>query len=217
MAIVRLEALNALAALLQLEVPGLQCICEGVAPPSEQECYPNASLQPTRWTYEPEQREEHKTLPGNVAVFNVGQHSAPMVISIVTSTLQDRHEIEAKILNLFLGAEHPLTGMAMPGVLCLPVTACPELGDWLASFELESDEWNNADAFDRRYESKIIVTAIIPALTVKRNVYSVNELRLGLTPDMSKQFAPSPFVTASDVEVVRINEDGTISPVTPEP
>ena len=212
MAIVRLEALQALELAIEALIPGLDCFCVDQSPPSELECFPSVSLMPTRWTFEPEQALEARTLPGNVQVWNVGQHTSPVMISILATTLHERYVIEAKILDLFLSQRHPLTGIHRPGILVLPVNACPELGEWLASFELESDEWNNSSAFDRRYESRIMITAIIPALTIERPVYTIDELQLGLTPDMTRTFTPATFL-ASDVEVVSISEDGTITAV----
>lgn len=211
MAIVRIEALRALELLIAGAIPTLAGhICVGIAPSSETETYPNLSMQPTRWSYEPEQELEHAVLPGNVRVISVGQHVSPMVISIVTASLEERWDLEAKVLDLFASATRD--GYHRPGVLVVPVTACPDLSRWMASFELESDEWNDANAFDRRYESKIIVTAIIPALVIERNVYTILELQLGLTQDMATAFNAATFKTDPSIEVVTINADGTLTP-----
>jgi hypothetical protein len=205
--VVRLEAFAALAAVIAAAIPELDGhICEGMPPSSEHEEVPNLSIIPGRWMFEPEQALEQRVLPGNVVVWNVGQHSAPMTLSIVAATPFQRAKLEAQILDLFLSSTHPLNGMHRPGVLVVPVTSCPDLQEWLAAFELESDEWDNSAAFDRRYESKLVITGIIPALTIQRPVYTINSLRLGL--------GPYPSTSSETVEVVSIAVDGTITPST---
>lgn len=209
MSVVRIEALRALAALIELEIPELAGrVCSGVAPSSELEEIPNVSINPTRWDFIPEQVTPHATLPGNVVVYEVGQHESPCVISIVAGTPASRWTIEARILDLFARAVHPLTGMSLPGVIVLAVSACPELSLWSASFDLDSDEWVDVGALDRRYESRIMTTATIPALTIRRPVYTIDQLILGVVA------APNLLPAPAD-ELVTINVDGTIEPFTP--
>lgn len=210
-AIVRLEGLRALALMITAAIPSLRGkICVGIAPPSESEHYPNLSMQPTRWTYEPEQAAEQRELPGNVLVINVGRHSSPMVISIVTANIEERADLEQRVIDLFLSSKDA-KGYHRPGVIVAPVTACRALGEWVAAFELESDEWADANAFDRIYESKIIVTALIPALVIERNVFSILELQLALTQDMATTFTPSTAIPPA-VDLVTINADGSLTP-----
>lgn len=207
--IVRIEALRTLGALFEARIPELAGhVCVGVS--SEHEEVPNLSIQPTQWTYDPQQADEHTSLPGNVLVWNVGEHAAACVISIVTATPGQRWELEQKVLDVFLGSVHPLTGYHMPGVVCLPVTQCPQLGEWSAAYELDSDEWGDALALDRRYESRISITAHIPALVIETPVYTIEQLFLGVTEDMTTTFTPATAIPPA-VELVTINEDGTIS------
>ena len=211
MSIVRIKALEALGALIASAVPELQGhVCVGIAPPGEFEALPNVSIEPTTWEFLPEQEDEQRTLPGNRVVYRVGEHACACVISVVTASIAKRWEIEAAVLDLFLRAKHPLTGHRQPGVIVAPVTACPELGQWIASFELESDAWNESYALDRRYESRITINAHIPALIVDSPIYTINELILGLTQDMQTTFTPATAIPPA-VELVVINEDGSIS------
>lgn len=204
--IVRIEALRALAALIAAAVPELQGhVCAGIAPSSEYETVPNVSINPSRWTFDPDGTHEQATLPGNVVVWNVGQHSCAMTISIVASSPAQRMEIESKILDLFLASESD-DGFLRAGVIVLPIAACPELSTWVASFELESDEWSDVQALDRRYESRIVCNGIIPALTIQRPVFTINSLILGVEIQAS-----STAQASGALPLVTINEDGTIS------
>jgi hypothetical protein len=206
--IVRLEALRALEALITLAIPVLYGrVCVDVAPSSEFEELPNLTMYPSRWRYEPAQALEQRTLPGNAIVWNVGSYTTTMVINIVAASGTQRAQLEAEVLNLFLSSRHPLTGMRRAGVLVVPVTSCRELETWLAAFELDSDEWINDAALSHRYESKILVTAIVPALVVERPVYTIETLTMHTEtpPDLDLANIPT------DTEVVTINLDGTIS------
>lgn len=206
MSIVRIAALEALAALITSRIPGLtDRICVGTPPPGHMEHVPNLSIEPSKWTYEPQQSDDGYELPNNRVVFNVGDHYCAAVISIVANSPTERARIEQLVLQLFTGSKHPRTGMPMPGVLAFAITSCPLLGRFMVSFDLESDEWVNTAALDRLYESRIVITAKIPALCVDAPVYSINELLLGV-----QQLAAIPPA----VELVSINEDGSISPVT---
>lgn len=215
MSVVRIEALRALAALIELQIPELAGhVCTGVAPSSEFEHVPNLSIQPTKWRFDAEQAEIAASLPGNTVVWNVGEHSCAMVLSILAASPAQRWEIEAKVLDLFLSSVHPLTGHHRPGVIVIPVTACPELSEWSAAFELESDEWSDTMALERRYESRIVVNGIIPALTIERAVYTIQQLILGVTADMDTTFTPATAIPPA-VELVSITEDGAISSYEP--
>lgn len=208
--VVRIEALRAFCALVELEIPELAGrTCAGQAPSSEMEELPNLSIEPAEWMFEREQARMVATLPGNVAVFEVGNHEAACSISIVAGTVGQRALLEAKVLDLFLRSVHPLTGQAMPGVVVFSVAACPELSRWSCSFDLESDRWDEHAALDRRYESRIAVTATIPALTVRRPVYSIAQLILGVAeiPTSNRPVPPT--------ELVTINIDGTLQAFAP--
>lgn len=207
--VVRTAGLEALAALITCAIPSLAGhVCISVAPSSEHEELPNMTLEPGRWAWEPAQRMEHAQLANNIVVWNVGRHSTPLMISIMASSPDLRAELEAQVLDVFLSSVHPLTGMPRAGVVVAPVTSCPSLSTWVAAFELESDEWINVDAFNRRYESRILVTALLPALYCQRPVYTLAELQLQLATPADIAL-PSP---AGAIELVTINSDGTISP-----
>lgn len=209
--VIRIEALRAFTALVEQQIPELAGrTCAGQAPSSELERTPNLSIEPGRWVYDPEQVRQVATLPGNVAVYEVGNHEAPCVVSIIANTTSKRAEIEAKVLDLFYSSVHPLTGLAMPGVLVFAVSECPDLSEWSCSFDLDTDEWVETAAFDRRYESRLMVTATVPALTVRRPVYTIEKLVLGVA-ELATPSRPAPPPS----ELVTINIDGTLQAFTP--
>jgi hypothetical protein len=203
--IVRIDALEAFTAFVETQIPTLAGrTCAGQAPSSEMERVPNLSIEPSRWMYNPDTVEIVRSLPGNVLVYQVGWHEAACVVSVIASSPRQRAALEAQVIDLFLSAKHPLSGMHQPGLLAFTVTACPEVGEWQTYFELDADEWVETLALDRRYESRILVDVSVPALTVDAPVYSITSLILGVSGDSTS--------SAGVVELVTINEDGTLSP-----
>lgn len=211
MSVVRIEALRALGQLIEARIPELvDRVCPADTPPNEFEELPNVSIIPGKWAFDQYQREEHAVLPGNTVVYNVGEHNCPCVISVMATSRTQRAAIEQKIVALFYGNDHPLDGMPLDGVIMIPITSCPELSRFMASFDLESDEWSDTYALDRRFESRIVIAAGIPALTIKTPVYTIDQLLLGVTEDMTTAFTPATAIPPA-VELVVINEDGSIS------
>jgi hypothetical protein len=216
-AVVRIAALEAFTALIEQRIPALAGrTCAGQAPSSELEEIPNLSIEPSRWTYEMDEvgdAEQVALLPGNIAVWDVGYHEATCVVSILATTPRQRGLLEQQVLDLFLGAKHPLTGMHQPGTLSFQISACPEVGQFATTFHLEDDEWIESLALDRRYESRIGVLCWIPALTIDQPVYEIQSLKLavGAATTTDTTADPSlPIVTPLDL--VTINADGTVTP-----
>lgn len=207
--VVRIDALCALGALIEAQIPELAGrVCVGTQPSSHMEELPNLSIEPAKWRWLPDVALESVVLPGNRLVYDVGNHEASCVLSIVAATPGERWTLEAKVLDLFLSQVHPLTGMRLPGVIVLAVSSCPELARWSCSFDLDDDEWVDTLALDRRYESRIAVTATIPALTVSAPVYTIEQLLLGV-----QQLPPAPSAPVPPTELITINVDGTFTHV----
>lgn len=206
--LVRIEALKALGDAIVAVAPELTGhVSIGQAPPASKQVYPSLAIVAPRLRFYPAQALEHAELANNVVIYNVGAHEGPVQLRLLSATLQERWTIEAKVLDLFLAT--PMR----PGIAVVPVTSNPDVGQWLAAFELDSDDWGDAAAFDHEYESLLSVNAVIPALVARSPVYKIETLRLQLadiaTVDNSARYAPP------GVEVVVVNEDGTLSPSSP--
>lgn len=212
MSVVRLEAFRALERLIACEIPELEGrICTGQAPSGEVQEYPHLVIDPGTLSYEPQQSLESATLPGGRVVFNVGAHSGPVQLRLMATSVGERAELEQRVLDVFLGQVDD-AGFGRPGVIALPVTWCADLGHWTASFELDDDTWNDAKAFERKLESIITTRCVLPALATRCGAYSIRDLRLGITQDMDTTITPTTMVPPA-VEVVRVNEDGTLTPI----
>jgi len=202
--IVRLEALRQLEALILCRIPELKGrICVGQATSPHELEFPSLTLLPRKFVYHPDQADESFSPGPGCVVFNVGRHEGELHLRLGATSLYQRARLEQLLIDLFL--ETPLH----PGVLFSQVTACENLGPFTAAWEFEDDEWRDEGAFDAQFYSQITLAAIIPALVTRRGVYDITKLQLGL--DFSTEGDP-PAITDPQVELVTINQDGTLGP-----
>lgn len=197
MAVVRLEAFRALAKAIEDGVPDL---AGKVAPwtPQTAAARPILTIIPVSRRYLPDQAEEVHDAGPSTVILDVGNFETLVQMRLEHDTPEERAEVEEKILALFLERE------GGPGVLVTPVLSAPQFGTFIASWELEDDEWTDDLAFNNEYESLITLTGHIPALITRRGAYRIRDLQLGLG-GLEAEWAGA--------EVVRVNEDGTITPV----
>ena len=174
MCVPRLEALRWLSKYIQAQVPELKdVVCVVVGDPNHQLQTPSLAITPIQFNYEPNQAiESYATYPDRV-VMAVGNYRATLQLRITTATVGQRYYIEEKVSQLFLSR------VGGPGVLVGHITTCQEFGPFYADFEYESNDWIDDEALELKYVSLIVITAIIPALTIHKEVYEVAELILG--------------------------------------
>lgn len=214
MSVVRLCALDALAEYLVSVVPELVGkVCVGVPPNTHQQTYPSLTINAVRWAFEPEEIEEldEETTPGYL-VRKVGTHAAIIQIRVLAATPGERDTLSSQIVDAFLAFEDE-DGWAHPGTILTRITDCG-LVPWTACFDLDRDQWVNLRAFESLYEGLIEVDGAIPALVTKAGVYTIETLQLGVTDDFTTTFSADTMIPPA-VEVVEINEDGTLSPYAP--
>ena len=138
-------------------------------------------------------------------VVSLGCWETTVQLRLACATLADRYALEESLTERWMQRE------GAPGVLCTTVTTCPLLGDVLASWTLDDSDWTDDMAFSSQHWAVAEVSGVIPVLVTRRGVYSLNELRLGLTNDFTIPETSAGFDTV--VPVVKINEDGTVTRV----
>jgi len=211
MAVLRYEALRLLAACISDAVPALRGkICAGPAESPKKLTFPSLSLLPVSFKFMPDQAAEPYQLgdpdttvhvDGKV-LLNVGRHEGLIQLRLGAQTARLRAELEEQILAVFLGRP------GSPGVL---VTAVPQCHNATVAWELDTDEWVNERAFDKKWYSLMTITAQLPALVTRGSVYTIEELRITLTDDLSLPIAQVP---ADQQETIDVAQDGTITPAT---
>lgn len=214
MPIVKLEAFRRFRCAIERAVPALEGrVCIGQASDSKVQSWPHLEIDPIRFTYLPYQADEvHDPGPGRV-VLNVGVHQARVQLRLGAKTPGERWELEAQLLDLLLGGEDSDAAGERPGVLVTPVTACPELGEFVAAWELEEDEFQDAKAFDRQFYTIATVTGLIPALVTRTGAWTIDALHLGMTEDLEREITAATFYSDPTMTVVEVREDGTLVPV----
>lgn len=209
----RVESLKWLGTYLAQNVPELENnICVIIGAPGHKLEYPSLAISANRFSYSSEQAQEMETFPDKVTM-KVGLYEGVIELKINSATVGQRYALEEKVTQLFLSTE------LAPGILTGTVTSCVTFGPFSCDFELINFEWENERALERKYESSILVRAIIPALTTRR-AYNVDELVIGLdevpTTDEVDEASEevdenTAFVTNATFEVFKINDDGTWS------
>ena len=202
MSVIRTHALDLLAQCIATYVPELKGkICAGPTEAPKVRQWPHLSIWPVRFKYYPDQAHQHKELGSTRVVMNVGRHEALVQLRLGANTHNQRLALEEKLLNVFLRTP------GRPGVL---VNFIPNCHDATVAWELDEDEWENELAFSKKWFSIMTVLGQIPALVTRDSVYTIEELRLSLTEDLSTDFTTLP---SSAVETVSVEEDGSITVV----
>jgi hypothetical protein len=205
--IVKLDALTNLKTVIEAAIPDLAGkVTVHQAPSGAKMTFPNLSLVlGGRMQFEPAERLLQQDLGGNVVVWNVGAHEGTLQLRLVATTSLERMKYEQALLDLFTARE------LAPGVVVVPVVSTGGI-TWTAAFELDDSQWMDTGAQEREYDAIVNVNAVVPDLVVQTPVYTIDELILGLTHDMTTTFTPTTAVPPA-VELVQINQDGTISHV----
>ena len=210
-AVVRLEALKSLGAAIELGISELRDHVEIVQVPPEQKLtFPSLALVGSKYRYTPFQEAEATDDTGDTIepdesslVVSLGCWETTVQMRLACATLADRYALEESLTELWMQRE------GAPGVLCTTVTACPLLGNVLASWTLNDSDWTDDMAFSSQHWAVAEIEGVIPVLVTRRGVYSLDELRLGLTNDFTIPATSAGFDTV--VPVVKINENGTVT------
>jgi hypothetical protein len=212
-AVVRLQAFKTLQAAIETAIPELRDHVEIVqVPPEQHMTFPSLSIVPSSPRYVPFQEEEATDDDGNTIepdeqslVVSLGAWETTVQLHLACATMAERYALEETLFELWMQRE------GAPGVLCTTVTACPALGNILASWTLDDSGWQDDKAFSSQHWAMTEVSGVIPVLVTRRGVYSLDDLRLGLTNDFTIPETSAGFDTV--VPVVKINEDGTVTRV----
>jgi hypothetical protein len=209
-AVVKTQSIEAFAAAIATAIPALAGkITVHQEVPATIEKYPNlAIILSSAMAFEPAQQLMHADLGNNTVVYNVGAFEGPIQLRIVATSRKERYALGAAIENWMLSRE------GSPGVQVVKVIDVdnPSTLSWVAAFEMDSELWDDSAAMTREYEAVATLNAVLPALVTRTPVYTIETLVLGVTSNFSTSFTPSTF-GPPDVELVTINQDGTISPV----
>lgn len=195
MAVLRLEALRQLELAIEAAVPALRNRVTRWAP-RQTPSFPGLELIPSKFTYHPDQaRAVHRSSPGEV-VYNVGRHEGIVQLRLAGQDPEMRAEVEQLLLDLFTGSK------GHPGALITPVTTVPGLGAATCVWELEEEDWDDANGWTAGFWSTLTITAQIPALVTRGGTFTIRTLKLALDVTRGK---PLGGVT------VRVDSDGTLT------
>lgn len=174
MCVPRLEALRWLSKYIQAQIPELKgVICTVIGAPGHQLAFPSLAITPVIFNYEPNQAVETYAVYPDKVTMAVGNYRGVLQLRLTTETEGQRYYLEEKLTQLFLSRA------GGPGVLVGSITSCQELGEFTADFEFDSVDWINDEAMKNKYVSLIVLTSVIPALTVRLDAHVVDNLAIG--------------------------------------
>jgi hypothetical protein len=170
---------------------------------------PMLTIVPIRATYQPQQATEVKldTLGAvvdpapDLAVMNVGTYELLVQLRLEHDTPELRADLAEEVSATFLEDGE------RPGILLTRISEVARFGTFTAAWELEEDEWNDDLAFNDEHESLLTLTGTIPALVMRREAWRIRDLRLGVGLQIGLDWGDPRLA------VVRVNDDGTITPV----
>lgn len=202
MSVIRIAALQRLADQIQACVPELRGkVCGGAAEAPHTLSFPNLAIFGVRFRYFPDQAALHCESGPSRATMNVGRVEGTVQLRLGAQTSSRRYELEQKLMENVFWAD-----IERPGVV---VFKLPEHHDAVIAFELDTDEWIDEKAFEKKWYSLMTVALQLPALVTKGSIYSLEEVRLALTEDLT---TPIVSVPADEIEAVSISESGDITP-----
>lgn len=208
MAVVRLEALKSLACAITDQVPELAHV---VVPEPAPDGYviqrPSLAIDAVSYAFNPDQEGRVAELGPGCVVVQCGRHEVLLHLRVMHDSLQHRMELEEAVLDVFFSTPH------RPGILVTQIFTVEKFGQFGCAWELDADEWQPEKLFDREHWSYLTVMGQIPALATRPG-HRLRDLRLGVAHDFDAVLGPTDFGgTNPAVEVVEINQDGTIGPV----
>lgn len=203
--IVKLEAFRSLKAHIEAAIPELRDKVVTVQTPPDQHLkFPSLAIVAGGSFRHSFAQEDIVALPTNhSAVVCVGAWETTVQLRLACATEFSRFDYEERLSDLFFQREDS------PGLILTQVTACPQLGDILASWDLGNSSWDEEYAFSAQEWAVLTIQATIPALALREGVYTIDDLRLGLTGDFSIATTSAAFDTLPNL--VQVNEDGTIT------
>lgn len=211
MSVVKLEAFRSLQAHLELNLAALSADRDGrhvkvqQVPPDVKLTFPTLAIVASRFRFEARQEGVAARLDNSTVLVNVGSWSSTVQIRLACATPSDRFGIQEEIEQLFFQREDA------PGVLLTAPVSGDLPDDVVFSWDIGDADWLEEYAFSAQEWSVLEVDAVIPALVTRSGVYSMNDLRLGITSDLGLAETSAAFDSLTNK--VRVNEDGTVTPL----
>lgn len=217
MAILKINALQRLRDVIASEIKELKGnICAGPGTQDHKEVFPSLAIVPIRFSFYPDQADEHDYISGANAVeangltyFNVGRWEGTLELRLGEKTPFKRYEFEHRIEQIFLGnvtgtgPDYVDQGRDMrPGILLVDVPECKAR----CAFELEDDAWENEKVFSNKWYSVLRINAVLPALVEAKSPPLIENLYLSLTHDLETDAS---LLSDEDTETVVITEGDT--------
>lgn len=202
---------NALRAVLPATVDVQACAADWEEPTK----FPAVRVLPGKFTFEPWQEREVDDSQADKLFLEVGEFEGDVEIRISARSRREREVVEDLVMNYFLSREFS------PGVQTTTLPSGMTVGGFATTYQatcafaVEDGEWREEMAFADKKFSFLDVEAWFPALVVRSNVYTIDQLVLALDTDAQADVddAPTTPQPASEEDLL-IADDGTVTKTT---
>ncbi len=188
MSVIRSQVLTALATAIQAEVTtwlGMHTVVVGLPDWDDPSCFPSVSVAAAgAFEFHPFEVDELEDATDSTAVVTVGDFTGKVVVTTGSRSQPEREAIQDAVLDLFL--RDPLRrGVLMVDVGTFLVAGVTFTGPIRVGFTLDGDGWQDEMVMDRKRFGTLDLQVDIPALTVLRDVYTIDHLVLAVTQDLT--------------------------------
>jgi len=203
MSLLRIRAGEVLGAIIRHRLGSEIGVCGGPAEDGHKRKFPSVAIKPIKWDFYPDQEDEWKEIGNNRLILSVGYYEALFQIQVGSKSVYQRAEIEQAVLDLFFQRE------GSPGLIVAEIADCH---DAIVGYELGSQMWLDEAGFSDKWFSTINLNVSMPVLVERGNVFTMNEIRIGLRASTAALFSEESIATE---EYVAVDEDGNITISTP--
>lgn len=203
---------DSLAAALKAALPPTVDVGACAADWEEPTKFPAVRILPGKFTFDSWQEEEVDDTQADKLFLQVGEFVGNVEIRVSARSRREREVVEDLVTHYFL--ERPYT----PGtqITILPealVGGCVTSYKAFCAFTLEDSDWREEMVFSSKRFSFLDVEATFPALIVRKNVFTIEQLVLVLEADVRADVnvVPTDPTTIGGEDLI-VNEDGTTTP-----
>lgn len=213
MSVIKRACLEALASALRTALPPSVDVAAVAADYEEKTTFPSVRILPGRFTFDSSQEQEVDDAQADKLFVQVGEFVGNVEVRVCAKSRAQRENVEDVVLNWFLSPEWT------PGTRTVLLPSGVLVGGWATTyqapctFELNEEEWREEAVFSDKRFSFVELDATFPALAVRTQTYTIQDLRLVMEADVNLDLSASPIVSAE--EALAIDEFGNTTKTTP--
>lgn len=209
---IKRACLDALADALRAALPPTVDVDVCAADWEEPTKFPAVRVLPGRFSLDTSQEEEVDDTQADKLFVQVGEFVGSVEVRVSARNRTQRENVEDYVLNWLLSPEWTpgtrtvlVSGVVVGGIATTYAAPC--------TFELTDEEWREEMAFSDKRFSFVDLQTTFPALAMRTQTYTIQDLRLVMEADINLDLSAPANVSAE--EALKIDEFGNVTKTTP--